>query len=257
MGGSYSPVSSAINAKFKIFNYNGNVDGFGESGTGLDMFSYSNQWNFVKADGTSIGTFGLNKFSIGNQSGGVTVPTYLDLGSNYNSVEGDSVNLKIKLNTNRNAGIGVSAALGNQYWGNSHTFYSNAGIASFKNLRIEQTGEMILQKGGTFANTGDLLQVSGSLNLKTAGSKILIATGSNASVGTATLAAGTITINTSAVTANSLIFVGYQGAPTTVTSVLTVPTITAGTSFVITALTAGGTATAITDNNLVKWWIIN
>lgn len=87
--------------------------------------------------------------------------------------------------------------------------------------------------------------------------KLNLSTGSNASIGTATLVAGTVTVSTTAVTTNSLIYVQYHGAVTMATSVLTVPTITNATSFVITAITAGATTTNMTDTNTVKWWIIN
>lgn len=87
--------------------------------------------------------------------------------------------------------------------------------------------------------------------------KLSIATGTNASVGTATLVAGTVTVSTTAALTGSQIWVSYNGAVSTVSSILTVPTITNGTSFVITALTPGTTTTATTDTNVVKWWIIN
>jgi hypothetical protein len=87
--------------------------------------------------------------------------------------------------------------------------------------------------------------------------KLKIATGSNASIGTATLVAGTVTVSTTAVKTGSLVWVQYHGSTSTATSVLIVPTITDSTSFIITAITAGGTTTNVTDTNTVKWWIIN
>jgi hypothetical protein len=97
--------------------------------------------------------------------------------------------------------------------------------------------------------TGDVMTV-GKLN---------VSTGSNNASGTATLSSGTVTVNNTRVTASSLIMVRYLSgtAVSTTSSILTVPTITAGTSFVITALTPGSTTTASTDNNQVQWWIIN
>jgi hypothetical protein len=87
--------------------------------------------------------------------------------------------------------------------------------------------------------------------------KLKIATGSNASIGTATLVAGTVTVSTTAVKTGSLVWVQYHGSTGTATSVLIVPTITDSTSFIITAITAGGTTTNVTDTNTVKWWVIN
>lgn len=90
-----------------------------------------------------------------------------------------------------------------------------------------------------------------SYQMTTAGDKLSIATGSNASIGTATLAAGTVTVNTTAVTASSIIIVscntpggtqGFLSAP--------VASIVAGTSFTINS-------SSNTDTSTVNWWIIN
>ena len=102
--------------------------------------------------------------------------------------------------------------------------------------------------GATTAPT-DKVEITGNLALLTAGNKIKIATGSNASVGTATLVGGTVTVNTTAVTASSKIFLTYDlfgGIPGS----LEVGTITAGTSFVINS-------SSTLDTSDVNWWIIN
>jgi hypothetical protein len=115
----------------------------------------------------------------------------------------------------------------------------------------------ILTNGNTGIGTttpSELLEVNGNLLID---KKLKVLTGSNASTGTATLTAGTVTISTTAVTSNSLVWVQYHGNTGMATSVLTVPTITNGTSFVINAITAGATTVNMTDTNTVKWWIIN
>lgn len=91
---------------------------------------------------------------------------------------------------------------------------------------------------------------NGSLNLSL-GAKIEVTTGTNASVGTATLSGGTVTVSTTAVTANSIIFLTTQ-SPGTVADLGEhyIGTITAGTSFVITSTNAS-------DNSTVGWLIIN
>jgi len=104
----------------------------------------------------------------------------------------------------------------------------------------------------TDGSTG-LVQINGNLGLNTAGNKINIATGSQASVGTATLVAGTIEVNTTAVTASSIIMLTgvSTGAPPCATcGDLSVGTITAGTKFVINSSLA-------TDTRVVQYWIIN
>lgn len=103
--------------------------------------------------------------------------------------------------------------------------------------------------GSTTAPT-DKVEITGNLALLAAGNKIKIATGSNASVGTsAAMTAGTITINTTAVTANSQIFLTHASVGGT-QGILSVGTITAGTSFVINSSSA-------TDTGTVNWLIIN
>lgn len=97
----------------------------------------------------------------------------------------------------------------------------------------------------------DVLSVVGNVSLTTAGNKLKIATGSNASMGTATLVAGTVTVSTTAVATGSTIFLtcntpggtqGFLSAP--------VASIVNGTSFVINS-SAGA------DTSTVNWWIIN
>lgn len=88
---------------------------------------------------------------------------------------------------------------------------------------------------------------TGSLTLGTVGNKLNITTGTNASAGTGTLAAGTATISTTAVTSSSLIFLTDTSGST---GQLSVGTKTAGTSFVVNS-------SLITDTSTFNWWIIN
>lgn len=99
----------------------------------------------------------------------------------------------------------------------------------------------------TDGSTG-ILQLNGSLGLNTAGNKINIATGTNASVGTGTLSSGTVTINTTAVTASSIIQVQLTSCSSCGT--LYIGTVTAGTSFVVTSTNGS-------DASTFNYWIIN
>lgn len=100
------------------------------------------------------------------------------------------------------------------------------------------------------ATLGAITASNGNLVLGTAGNKLSIATGSNASVGTsAAMTAGTITISTTAVSASSIIFL-ICATPGGTQGILSVGTITAGTSFVINSSEAADTST-------VNWLIIN
>lgn len=119
-------------------------------------------------------------------------------------------------------------------------FYQSG--ANTKNTLVGATGF-----GSTTVPT-DKVEVTGNLALLTPGNKLKIATGTDASVGTGTFVAGTATINTTAVTANSLIFIqvatagGTQGH----TSYTTVP----GTSFTVNS-------TSATETSTFNWFIIN
>lgn len=93
------------------------------------------------------------------------------------------------------------------------------------------------------------LEVDGaSLTLGTAGGGLKVKEGTNATMGTATLVAGTVVVSTTKVTANSRIFLTAQtsgAAP----GALRVSARTAGTSFTITS-------TSGTDTSLVAWFLL-
>lgn len=89
---------------------------------------------------------------------------------------------------------------------------------------------------------------SGNIKVGTAGNTLYIKEGTNAKMGTATLVAGAVTINTTAVTASSRILLTGQNSSGTAGN-LTVSSVTAGTSFTITS-------TSNTDTRLVAWLLI-
>ena len=100
------------------------------------------------------------------------------------------------------------------------------------------------------ATVGNITATNGNVVLGTAGNKLTIATGSNASLGTSgALASGTVTVATTAVTAASKIFLTRAVAGGTQGN-LSVGTITANTSFTITSDSSSDTST-------VNWLIIN
>ena len=97
----------------------------------------------------------------------------------------------------------------------------------------------------------EAVDITGNLNLTTAGNKIKIATGTNASVGTATLVGGTVTVATTAAVIGSMIML-TRNTPIGTLGYLSAPTIsiTNGTSFVINSSSG-------TDTSTVNWMIIN
>lgn len=100
------------------------------------------------------------------------------------------------------------------------------------------------QSGGTFSVFG------GQLVLGTAGVGLAIKEGANACSGVATLVAGTVTVNTTKVTATSRIQLTVQALGTvTAPKAVAVTARTAATSFTITSADA-------TDTSQVAWQII-
>jgi hypothetical protein len=105
---------------------------------------------------------------------------------------------------------------------------------------------------GFTATTGAITATDGSLGLLTAGNKIVIGTGVNASIGvSAAMTAGSITISTNVVTASSIIFL-TANTPGGTQGNLSAPSasIVPGVSFVINS-------DNIADTSTVNWWIIN
>lgn len=98
----------------------------------------------------------------------------------------------------------------------------------------------------TYGTTETLMATN--LSLGTIGNKISVKTGSNASVGTAVLSAGTVTVNNTLITANSQIQLTPQDGSANIGSVW-VSAKTVGTSFVISS-------SNVLDTRTVFWQII-
>lgn len=87
------------------------------------------------------------------------------------------------------------------------------------------------------------------VKLSTVGTGLYVKEGTNATLGTATLVAGTVTISTTKITANSRIFYNIQGGTLTNLGVHYVSARTAGTSFVISSLN-------ILDASTIAWFLV-
>lgn len=117
-------------------------------------------------------------------------------------------------------------------------------------------GKMHFRTRTTGGVLTDWVQLDQNGNLILAvGGKLVVTTGTNASAGTATLVAGTVTVNTTAVTANSIIMFSYK-TPGGTLGFLQQGTIVAATSFVINSLLST-TVLNTGDTSVVNWWIIN
>lgn len=142
---------------------------------------------------------------------------------------------------------------------------SAANVATATALALAATDantvSAIVKRDGAGAIAVGATTVNGNLTFGALGNKMIVPTGANASAGQNTLVAGTLTLNTTAITANSLVQLTRAGPGSTGAAALgslTVGTITPGVSFVINALqVADSSAIQATDISVVNWAIVN
>lgn len=106
--------------------------------------------------------------------------------------------------------------------------------------------------------TGALaLRVPVDLELSTAGKGLKIKEGSNARMGVATLAAGTVTVSNTSITASTRVFLTrVDQNSSTALGHLEVGTVTAGTSFVINAQKSDLSGLETNDTSIVSWMLV-
>lgn len=127
-------------------------------------------------------------------------------------------------------------------------------------LRVNKAGTLTMAAGVSAGTTltagGDTTITSGNVIVATAGKGLQIKGGTNAKIGQATLASGTVTVANSSVTANSFIIPWYV-TPTGTIGSLSSPTnsITAGTSFIINSVT-GAAIIQTLDNSVIGYMIV-
>ena len=194
--------------------------------------------------------------STGNVGIGITSPTAgrLQISAGSASVAG----LQLTNQTAYTGGIAGSISLENtndiSLVGNilaKRGTTANIGTSDNQALQLvtNNTSRLSISNAGV-VSIGNATSIAGNLSLTTAGNKLQIKTGTNASIGTATLVAGTVTVNTTAVTANSAIFVTILTKGTiTLPVAYDAQTRVAGTSFTITSAN-------VTDTSIVQWWIV-
>ena len=102
---------------------------------------------------------------------------------------------------------------------------------------------------GTPAATGGTL-INPVLTSGTIGNKLFVTTGANQSVGKGTLTSGSVTISTTAVTANSLIFTQSTSPGLANVGILEIGAISAGTSFNVHSSSA-------LDVGTFNYWFVN
>ena len=244
-------LSSTTNAtKGKIFIGSGGAyDGVNER-LGIGTQSPNDVFE-VKAGNGSTSYGGITGITLWNSN--TTYPTKFRAGSNY---DGTYLTQNAFFNGStwvsdvgaRGAG-GIAVNTFNQSTADI-LFYAGVSGAT----ATPATQRMILTGSNGYLGIGvtapaEILDISGNLSLRTAGNKLKVATGTNASIGTATLVAGTVTVSTTAALTASLIYVTVK-TPGGTQGFLSAPTITNATSFVINS-------TSATETSVVNWWVIN
>lgn len=110
------------------------------------------------------------------------------------------------------------------------------------------SGGVTATAGGITATAGNITATAGDVVIGTAGKTLKVKTGSNAKAGTGTSNGTTgVVISTTAVTANSLIFIGYN-APAGTPAPVYVSAVSPGTSFT--------TKSSASDTSVFSWLIV-
>jgi hypothetical protein len=166
----------------------------------------------------------------------------------------------------RGTGIDITnMTFGSSGSNNSFTFTGNGSTTfggSVAATRCTVTGATVPSTAGIYLPGANRLgfgtnsgargefDANGQFIISTIGRGLSVAEGSNAKMGTATLSAGTVVVSTTAVTANSRIFLTAQSLGTvTVGQGLAVSARSAGTSFTILSQSAS-------DTSVVAWMIV-
>jgi hypothetical protein len=203
--------------------------------------------NTTGAAVTSIGTGGTGAVDIGNATGNTAVTGSLTASTGLTATTGgltaSAGGAAITGTTTINTTGAAATSIGTGGTG-AVNIGNNTGNTNITGTAIASLGYV--------ATLGGFATTNGGLTLNTAGNKISIATGANASIGTsAAMTAGTITISSTAVSATSIIFLTCN-TPSGTQGFLSAPAASrvANTSFVINSSSA-------LDTSTVNWWIIN
>ena len=175
---------------------------------------------------------------------------YLAIGvQNHN---GGTIIEGMRVNSSGNVGIGASSTISARLHAISTTEQLRIGYdaSNYYSTTVSSSGAVTLDAVGSSSGftLSDKLTVNSDIEIA-AGSGLKIGTsGGAATVGTAALVSGTVTINTTAVTASSKIFLTSQYCDNC--GFLYISVIMSGTSFTITSSNAS-------DASSVHWLIIN
>lgn len=132
---------------------------------------------------------------------------------------------------------------------NANAFGYYAQVTQSNSLILGGTGSFAVKVGIGVTAPTKTLDVKGDIQMNTAGNGFYIKEGTNATMGTVTLVAGTVVVSTTKVTANSRIQLTTNGGTLTNVGSVYVSARTAGTSFTITSLN-------ILDASSVAWFLV-
>lgn len=199
----------------------------------------SSDWNYpIGRDWVNKSTGACFKLASVTSSAGVNTATWTTLG-------GSSVAIAT---INNNAPVSGNYTLAGT--ASQITATDTAGTTTFSIPAALVAPGSIAATTSITATLGNITATNGNLSLATAGNKIIIATGANASVGTSAAMSGTpgaVTVTTTASSATAKIF--FSRATTGGTPGNVSITAQDGTGFTLTS-TANETST-------FNWWIIN
>lgn len=203
------------------------IDGGGNA-TGIPIFKMTGGRTTSTNDQTTSGLWVNTGFASSGNSGNTYITAYLN--NILNCTSGTQTAYGLYYNPTLTAVTGLT-----------HYGIVSAPTAALSGFGISAPTATLHVVGST--------KLQGTVTLPVAGNGILIKEGTNATMGTATLSAGTVTVNTTAVTANSRIFLTVNGGTLTNVGSTYISARTAGTSFAISS-------TNVLDASQVAWIII-
>lgn len=249
-------MDSGSDQNYARFNYIVGYTGYGirASGIGNTIFGNHLESGVTSGSGTAdgAGIFANGSYSlVANNDMSVGCPTFgiFVSGSHSNVLNNELTNVNANSVAN-GAGIWVDGSPVDILIGGNQINDNNSKMVyGIRDTTTIANGVQLGVNSVTGATTAAIV-TAGKLAPLLIPSKISILTGSNASAGTGTLTGGTVTISTTAVTANSLIFLTDATASLTNVGPLSVTAKSAGTSFTVQS-------TNVLDTSTFNWIIIN
>ena len=199
----------------------------------------------------NIGGIGAQTINVGAAAAAKTVNIGSSNTTSTTTILSGSGGIQINSSNNQPTNVASGTSTGTVTIGGNGTqtvsIANNAAGVKTVNIGNSVAGSNVNINAGT----GTAVNITGDLNLTTAGNKIKITTGANASIGTATLVGGTVTVNTTAVATGSIIMININ-TPSGTPGLISAPaaSIVNGTSFVINS-------SSVADTSTINWWIIN